>query len=127
MKYLLFTVFLGLFSAAGAQVRGCGKFKDGKYKLTSEHSGTSIIERKGSRQTERIVGKKGKSTFIVKWTDECTYTLTPTRWTRRKFREFPKDSYLIVKIIEVKENSYVQKCKFNFLDFELTDEMVRID
>lgn len=127
MKYILLFLCLVFFSVnVNAQPSGCGKFRDGTFRLVDPVSGTSIIKRKGSRQTETISSKKGRSTFIVKWIDDCTYTLTPTRRTRRKFGDLPEDSYLVVKIIEVNESSYVQTCKFNFLDMELTNEMVLI-
>jgi hypothetical protein len=118
-----------LFILSCIDVQGqldCKRFHNGTFKIVSEQ-GTSIVKRKGRKQTETAEGAKDIYTLIVNWIDDCTYTLRPTRKTRKKDPGLPKNAMLTVHIIEVRENSYIQTTTANFADFKLTNEMVKID
>jgi len=106
------------------QSKDCSKFKNGTFKLVDSKLENYIIVRKGKHQTESYADKKMK--FIVKWIDDCTYTLTPTKKTMRKNPNLPKDGVLTVTIIEVKEISYIQTSTSNFSTEALTKEMIKI-
>lgn len=125
----LFLILLFIATSIGvfAQKMDCSKFRDGKFK-TEEKYGlpqTTII-RKGEFQKEKVKGERGYYEFIVKWVDDCTYTLTPTPKTLAKTPTSPKDAVLTVTIIEVKENSYVQTTSSNYSTLKLTLEIFKV-
>jgi len=105
----------------------CSKFRNGKFK-TKARDGfpETTIERKDHIQIEKVKGQKGHSEMIVRWIDECTYTLTPTAETLAKQPSIPKNAILTVTIIKVKEKSYIQTTTSNFIDIELTSEIIQI-
>jgi len=99
------------------------KFKILKDSIASE----SILTRNGNLQTETMKGKEGSLEFIVNWTDDCTYTLTPTKKTFQIYGNLPKNAMLTVKIMETNENSYIQKSTSNFADLEYVAEIIKIE
>jgi len=84
--------------------------------------------RKGDLQIEyyKEEGKKGALEFIVHWVNDCTYTLTPTEKTLLHYRYLPKSAMLTIEILEVKENSYVQKSTTSCSKFELIKEVFKV-
>ena len=129
MKTFLFTAtfFLLLSLALRAQSPDCQKFKNGSFKMESNGI-TSFIKRKGNRQSETSPTRTGAYHFKVRWINDCTYTLVPTKATLKEplFRKLPKNAMLTVTIIEVKENSYIQTSTANFIDIALTSEVFSI-
>jgi hypothetical protein len=120
-------ITLGSFNSMGQQL-DCGKFKNGNFKILRDLSvPESHIIRNGNTQTETNVGEDEISEFIVNWSDDCTYTLTPTKKTRKQFKGLPKNAMLTVQIIETKENSYIQKSTANFSDFETITEVIKTE
>lgn len=128
MKYLLLGFFLCISFTVFGQEMDCKKFKNGTFKLEDAQVGNSLIERKGSKQIETAEGGLVKFKFKVKWLNECTYTLE-----LKKVLAYPKDAppvedfILTVEIIEVKENSYIQKSSSDKFDYVVESEMILID
>jgi len=122
-KLLLLMLLLGSFSFYGQ----CKKFKNGVFKIEAKDGipGTTLV-RKGNRQIETVDGSKDEAVFIVKWLDECTYTLAPTPETLNKYPGFPQNGILTVKITGIKENSYTQSSSSNFADLVYTSEVIKI-
>ena len=130
MRILItFTSILLLFySNSKAQNMNCEKFKNGEFRILKDSvSEGSLISRKGNLQTERIIGKKERIELIVNWIDKCTYTLKPKDMSLEKFKGLPKNALLKVEIIEIKENSYIQKTTANFAELELIAELHEIE
>jgi hypothetical protein len=110
-------LFLGLllfvtFKSVGQNL-DCKKFREGKFKIVDLMAGTTIVERKGSKQTEYAVNSRMRLEFKVKWIDDCTYTLKLKKITENpdnvQWSRKVKKTKVIVKIVETKENSYVMK------------------
>jgi hypothetical protein len=125
---IIFTSILLLFSCnSNAQKMNCEKFKNGEFKILKDSiAEESLISRIGNLQTEKIAGQKGTTELIVNWIDKCTYTLKPKDMSLEKFKGLPKNALLKVEIIEIKENSYIQKTTANFAEFELISELHKI-
>lgn len=128
MKFNCFSLFafMALSSYGYGQNLECTKFKNGLFKIVDNETGTSFIKRNGERQSEITEGKKDSTNFIVKWIDDCTYTLTPTEATRKKYQTLPSNAMLTVRIIETKNNSYTQISTSNFSDIKATNEVIKI-
>ncbi len=95
--------------------KNCQKLIHGKFKILADSYGNeTIIERKGDIQVETVDNISYK--FVVKWIDDCTYTLTPTIETTKLFPNLPKNAILTIKILEVKEDSYIQNSTANWSD-----------
>ncbi|PZR15573.1 MAG: hypothetical protein DI539_18175 [Flavobacterium psychrophilum] len=88
----------------------CSKFKNGTFKFTDPKSKeVCIITRKDNIQTERMEQSDETYDFDINWTDDCTYTVTPTAATAERKPEVTKSGTMTVKIIKTKKNSYTQK------------------
>lgn len=121
-------LFLTSIITVFAQDMDCKKFRDGTFIIPkTDTSPKSTLIRKGNIQIETLEGDDKALEFIVKWIDDCTYTLTPTKESQKYFPDLPKDAVLTVQIIETKENSYVQVSRMNFIDFELTAEIFKVE
>lgn len=99
-----------LFSIIGFSQTNCAKFKNGTFKLTDPKSKeVCIITRDGNKQTERMEQSDDTYDFEIAWTDDCTYTVTPTPSTAQRNPEVLKSGVMTVKIIKTKKDSYTQK------------------
>jgi hypothetical protein len=99
-----------LLSAFGYSQTNCAKFKNGTFKLTDPKSKeVCIITRDGNKQTERMEQSDETYDFEIAWTDDCTYTVTPTPSTAQRNPEVTKSGVMTVKIIKTKKDSYTQK------------------
>lgn len=119
--------FISVSICALGQTMDCKKFRDGTFKtLPQEGIPETTITRKGSKQIEKVEGRKGHSETVVEWIDDCTYTLTPTKETLKNRPGMPENAVFTIKIVEVKENSYVQITSCNFADFKATIEIFKV-
>lgn len=128
MKNLLLVLFVVLSGSVFSQDLNCKKFKEGNYKIYDEKFGTTSISRTGNEQIETSDGSSLELLFNVTWVDECTYTLEIKEVLANPKDEFVMRELIVtVEIIEVKENSYIQKSTANITDFELVSEVFRVD
>lgn len=126
MKKIILSISIYASYSLHSQNLTCNDFKNGKFELINKEIGNSIIIRKGNKQQEKMLNEKRFTTYRVQWIDDCTYMLTLTRKTKRKYPELPKNACLTVKIISTSKNSYIQTSTSNFSDMELTNEMIRL-
>src|SRR5690349_12347258 len=82
-----FSCLLFVVLYAYAKNPDCKKFRDGKFKIVDGEA-TIYIVREGKRQAEIMEGEEDSSFFVVKWIDDCTYTLVPTKETWKKKYSF---------------------------------------
>lgn len=107
----------------------CSKFKTGKFQIIENGEGKDKIERNDSIQIEQY----GKVIIKLKieWIDECSYRLSFLEGNKAWKKSIDKDRPtpdLIVRIIEVKENSYVQESKFvGNNEFKYKSEIKKIE
>ena len=100
-----------VFSLLGyCQEKDCAKFRNGTFKITDPATKKScIITRNGNTQTEKMEEGQEIYDFDITWLDECTYTVTPTAATAARNKEVQKIGTMTVKILQVKDSSYVQR------------------
>lgn len=122
----LFVCIITLVQYSYGQNIDCKKFINGSFKIVNAETRTSFITRYGDRQSEITEGNKDSTTFIVKWIDDCTYTLTPTKETLKLYPSLPENATLTVTIIETRNNSYVQTSTSNFYEMTVTNEVIKI-
>lgn len=128
MKNLIVLLIALLPILSFGQEIECNRFKNGKFKITDEKLGTCIIERNGATQIEIGIEAAIKLKFNVIWLDDCTYSLELAEILDNPNNTvLPKNMILIVKIIETKANSYIQKSTSNLSDMEYISEMVKIE
>jgi len=63
--------------------------------------------------------------FDVKWLEDCTYTLTPTKESFAKYPRLPKNAIITVKITNTTTNSYTQSSTSNFVDKTIVSEVIK--
>jgi hypothetical protein len=127
MKYFILIILTSISFCIHSQSLNCAQFKNGTFKIAADaRSGETILVRNGNTQIETNQNTKESSEFTVKWIDDCTYTLTPTKKTLEKYSNMPENACLTVKITAVKKNSYLQTSTSNFSDFVMNCEVIKI-
>ncbi|AXG74819.1 hypothetical protein DVK85_11490 [Flavobacterium arcticum] len=104
----------------------CADFKNGTFKFTDKETNrVCIIIREGNKQIEKMEDTQDKSyDFAIKWTDSCTYTVTPTPATIKKNKEILKLGTMTVQITPKTDTSYVQLVRVaNSPKFKRRDEV----
>ncbi|HNG62958.1 MAG TPA: hypothetical protein PLK54_04355 [Ferruginibacter sp.] len=106
---LLFLNLAGL--VAFAQSPDCSRFREGKFRIADTQAGVvTIAERKGMYQTESSEALKAVVRFRVTWQDNCSFTLRLDKVIRNENKiDFPANLEIRVKIIETKDNGYIQE------------------
>jgi hypothetical protein len=66
--------------------------------------------------------------YEITWIDDCTYRIRPTKVIKGDpaIMGRPGD-FVTVKILEVREKSYIARATSNFADFELDLEVEIVD
>ena len=126
LKFIFLYWFIFFNSNFFGQNLDCKKFMNGSFKIVDSETGTSYINRYGSRQSEITQGKKDSTTYIVKWIDDCTYILSPTKETFKVYPFLPKNATLIIKIVKTSDTSYTQTSTSNFYEMKVTNEVIRV-
>ncbi|OSZ78452.1 hypothetical protein CAP35_09425 [Chitinophagaceae bacterium IBVUCB1] len=127
LQYIVCIGFILTYTQhANGQSKNCTQFKNGLFKLIDPEAGVSYFKRNGRKQIEWTHTKTDSSVLIVKWIDDCTYTLTPTKETLKKAPAFPSNAMLTVHIIEVRDSSYLQVTTCNFNEMKITNEVICI-
>jgi len=128
MRILSLFLLLFLSSLLYGQNIDCEKFKDGKFKILDEEYGTYYLERKGSKQIEYSEGTRRKVEMKVKWINDCIYTLELVKVLENPDSIFfDTDMILTIKIIEVKDNSYIQQTTAENVDFMMESEVIKVE
>jgi hypothetical protein len=128
MKNSLFALvifFLGC--APHPKPANCAAFRNGRFK--SKYAGHRyIIERSGLNQKEYFIDAKDSliSFVTIKWLDDCTYTLTPTKETLKRSK-LPANAMITVTITNTTSNSYTQMSTSNYIDTTLSSEFFKIE
>jgi len=107
-----------------AQSLNCKHFRDGTFTSTFEGN-TDSIKRVGADQYEYFNGSKVADHYLVKWVDDCTYTLTPFPDVFEKNQNLPRNIIFTVKITKTTKNSYTQTTSNNISDYLVTCEIVK--
>ena len=118
---VLFVPFL-----TSGQQPDCRKFRTGKFKMTTER-GEYLITRKGNIQIEEDLHSGTVGKFKVTWIDPCTYSLQIIKYLENpKNRTEDQELIIYVKILEVKENSYVQETTSNKYPLKFQGELFKV-
>jgi len=129
MKIIKLTLLLLLFSVFAFAQSNCEKFKTGKFQNVENGLMKSQIERNDSIQVEQ----HGEIVLKLKivWINDCSYRLKFLEGNKAYWDLFGKDHSnddLIVKITEVKEDSYTQESRFEGIDnFIYKSNIVKIE
>lgn len=127
----MITLTLILSTGAFAQDLDCKKFKNGTFEIrnTDPEIGNVIFKRRGKLQTEESLLYGQKIKLKVVWIDQCTYTLVHKKQLSKSGTddlEFQEEAVITVKIIETKNNSYIQESRSNLYEFVYRSEVFKI-
>ncbi len=108
-----------------AKKLGCKIFHEGKFRTTNQ--GKEIIfTRKGNKQVQYFNKSKDATTYILKWVNDCTVTLTPDKKAIAKLKGLPKNAMLTQKIVTTNATSYTHVTSANFTKGTITGEIYKI-
>lgn len=113
-RWLIIAAFLGfagaLESHAQVQPGSCALVKEGKFEIHDKKSGVSVITRKGGIQREENEQMGVVIEYLTEWIDECSFRLIPFKVVRNDNNlELDADMKLVVEIVEIRENTYIQE------------------
>lgn len=128
MRIVIFLLVFAVSGIAQAQTANCKRFRTGTFKMTYEGK-NGIIKRTADVQEEYLNGSGSPTmTFAINWLNDCSYTLTPTATTRKKFPEIPKNGVMTVQIIKTTATSYTYTATYSWdkkKTYENTVMMIR--
>jgi hypothetical protein len=126
MKLKVFIPIIAIaILAAGCKPKDCSRFKTGTFRMMVNGK-LDIIKRSPDFQTELLDTMKTPDTLMVKWLDNCTYTLTPTAYTLVKSPKVPKNLVLTVSIDATTDTSYTCTSTENVTDMVFKAEIIKI-
>lgn len=127
MKKASFIPILFILMYCNQKNTDCAKFHEGQFKTNDPNYGTTYITRKGNIQTEinNDIGYSVK--LLVKWENDCKYTLRLLEVLENK-PNIPYDStmFMTVQITGIKKNSYLQVTSSNKSDQIYKSEIVQL-
>lgn len=128
MTQILATVLLVGFNSCGMNQSKCKAVKIGKFKLTSDVSGTTIIERTEQHQIERSEEGDYEAKYDLVWIDECNYELRNQKLIKGpKELEGNDNDVVKVEILEVGNETMKVRTTANFSDLEIVREIEIIE
>jgi hypothetical protein len=126
-KFIFILFVVCSFSKLNAQTLDCAKFKEGIFKM-EYNGGPLTIKRFGNVQGEYYgKAKVPTMTFVVKWLDDCTYTLAHDAKTHKKFPELPGNAMITVKITKIEGETYEYTSISNFSDLVIKSKITKTD
>ena len=127
MRYL-FICFLGLLASdLQAQKINCKSIRVGTFVSNDDVAGSTVITRTETMQRE-VNEKFGIITEdSVKWLNDCKYKLIKSRVIKNESKvPMELDLKLEIEILEVKQNSYVQRITSGVTGESMTFEIKRV-
>jgi hypothetical protein len=100
MKQSFLSLITLLLVAATGYCQDCSKLKKGKFKYVDNPSAWFVI--KGNKHTEYLNNGKHHILSTIKWTSDCTYTMTMNKCTAPEFPFKPGD-VMTVTITDIQD------------------------
>ena len=95
---------------AQVQTVRCTSVKEGKFEIHDKKTGVSVITRKGGIQREENEKMGVIIEYLTEWIDECSFRLVPFKVVRNDNNlQLEGDLKLVVEIIEIREDVYIQE------------------
>jgi len=117
---LLLLLCIGMCLHSVAQEAGCKSVHEGKFRVNTKETGTTVVTRTKNIQTEENESFGVIMTFDITWIDDCTYTLRPKKVLKGDPRLANKNILVTVRIKDVNKNSYQAETTSNFSDVVMT-------
>lgn len=128
MRIFLIAIFTFLGTSLFAQHVDCQEYRNGKFKITDENYGSTIIERKGDKQIEYNERAKIKVELKVDWVENCKFILTLDQVLENPGDIwFPENAQFTVEIIETMKDSYIQRTTSTFSKMVSVTEAIKVD
>ncbi|WP_299336327.1 hypothetical protein [uncultured Psychroserpens sp.] len=128
MKHILIVIIFLTATLSFAQT-DCQKFKIGNFQNVEDGVVAAKLKRNDSIQIEEYGPIKVK--LKINWIDDCNYKLIFVEGNEAFWNSRPKDKPtpdLFVRIIEVKERSYIQEARFEHEKaFNYKSEIFRVE
>ncbi len=123
MKIFVLLLSIGFSLTAHGQKITCKSLHQGKFKVTTKESGTTIITRKNNLQTEENAELGAKIIFTIDWITQCSYELRPKQVIQGDSSILHQGIVLKVMIKEIKNNKYIAETTSNFSDAKIDFEV----
>ena len=112
MKLIILLLCMG----ASCQTTTCKSLREGKFKVTTKETGTTIITRKNNLQIEENADMKVNIVFNIRWTSDCSYELSPKQVIQGDSSILQQGRVVKVQIIGFRNNKYLAHSTSNFSD-----------
>jgi hypothetical protein len=112
LYFIISLIFIGTVApAASAQTAkpNCRDFRTGTFVYVNPENGhTTFIERDKKIQTEFDDQTQERLTFNLRWIDNCTFILSPTRKSLKVRKDWTSKTQFTLVISETNETGYTQ-------------------
>jgi len=117
-------LFLTTTGALGQGV-DCQRVKQGKFLHNSKAVGLTLITRTGDIQREESDSLGIIVEYKIVWRDSCSYKVTPYKLIRNDHNlDLMTDLKLVIEILEVKSESYLQRTSSRVTGLSKTSEIL---
>lgn len=134
---IVFHLFTGLVTAQGDEeslfnknqlsASDCKTFKTGKFKMSDELTGETLIVRTKKYQIEENEKFDMKLKLKIEWIGDCTYTLTPIEDLNNPEKKDFGNHIITCQILELTDSGYILATTSNIYDGEEVFEVIRND
>ena len=128
-KLTLLTILLQIFTLTVlGQKPACKSLHTGSFKIFTEESGNTLINRTEKLQTEKNDNLGYEIIFDIVWINECTYELRPKKLIKGDPAIMGDGTHVITtRIKNISNKSYLAETSANFSDaiFDFEVEIMR--
>lgn len=128
MKLVIALVaILSYCSVSIAQTNTCKSLQTGKFKITTEETGTTYITRTKDTQIEENKALGVEIVFDIKWLDDCTYELRPKKLIKGDPWIMGDGTHVLKTTIKnITDKTYVAETSSNFSEgiYNFTVEII---
>jgi hypothetical protein len=111
--------------APAPPVLDCRPLRTGTFKTTIKGK-TTVMERTATTESDYLDGAVVPVIYKIKWTGDCSYTLTPTPQTLKLHPEIRKDAVFTVETYLKNTYSYTQVLSANYSKAKTNIEVYKV-
>lgn len=124
------TILLFLVASfAFGQKLDCQKFKTGKFKIIDPKEGTIVSVRTDSSLTFYNTKARLRTKYDLEWINECTFTLKNFKIIENPNNLHPLQKGIVYtcEIVEIKKNSFFERCTESIFNLVRQEEVFLIE
>jgi hypothetical protein len=125
MKKLLLLFFILVFCVSANAQTDCSVYRKGYFMFTDSSGNTILVQRKKKYQYQYNRKIKVRTQFIIKWNNDCEYSITQTLTNSKSLRQY-KNSITVTVISKPDgDNGYYYTCNCKGVDISRKESFMK--